>query len=69
MALAAHQQGQIAEAVGWFERGRAAYGPPGIYTEEFDVRQRQLRDNLPQAFVYALMFETAAQLARPWNSP
>jgi GH15 family glucan-1,4-alpha-glucosidase len=69
MALATHQQGQLAEAVGWFERGRAACGPPGLYTEEFDVRQRQLRGNLPQAFVHALMFEAAARLARPWTHP
>ena len=26
----------------WFERSRAACGPAGIYTEEFDVHQRQL---------------------------
>ena len=28
-------------------------GPPGLFTEEFDVVQRQLRGNLPQAFVHA----------------
>ena len=67
MALATHQQGRISDAVGWFERNRSACGPPGLLTEEFDVRQRQLRGNLPQAFVHALMFEAATRLARPWD--
>jgi alpha,alpha-trehalase len=67
MALALHQQGREAEAVGWFERNRAACGPPGLLTEEFDVIQRQLRGNIPQAFVHALLFESAARLARPWG--
>jgi len=67
MALALHQQGRSAEAVGWFERNRAACGPPALLTEEFDVVQRQLRGNIPQAFVHALMFESAARLARPWG--
>ena len=69
MALATHQQDQSTEAVGWFERNRAACGPPGLFTEEFDVRQRQLRGNFPQAFVHALMFEAAVRLARPWDAP
>ena len=64
MALAHEQRGQHADAVGWFERHKAACGPPGLFTEEFDVRQRQLRGNLPQAFVHALMFECAARLGR-----
>ncbi|MEU9044271.1 MULTISPECIES: glycoside hydrolase family 15 protein [unclassified Kitasatospora] len=63
VALAHHQQGNQAEALRWFERNRAACGPPGLYAEEFDVAQRQLRGNLPQAFVHALMLETAARLA------
>ena len=66
MALALHQQGRDSEAVGWFERNRAACGPPGLLAEEFDVIQRQLRGNMPQAFVHALLFESAARLARPW---
>jgi hypothetical protein len=69
MALASHQQAQTTEAVGWFERSRAACGPPGLFTEEFDVRQRQLRGNVPQAFVHALMFEAATRLAEPWDAP
>jgi GH15 family glucan-1,4-alpha-glucosidase len=63
MSLAELQQGRIVEAVRWFERNRAACGPPGLYSEEYDVQQRQLRGNLPQAFVHALMLECAARLA------
>ena len=65
MALALQQQGRHSEAVGWFERNRAACGPPMLFTEEFDTHQHQLRGNLPQAFVHAIMFECAARLARP----
>jgi GH15 family glucan-1,4-alpha-glucosidase len=35
----------------------------GLYTEEYDVHQRQLRGNLPQAFVHAAMLETAVRLS------
>lgn len=52
-------------------RGRAlvraqpgACGPAALYTEEYDVRQRQLRGNLPQAFVHAGMLECAVVLSR-----
>jgi alpha,alpha-trehalase len=65
MALATHQQGDEADAMRWFERNRAACGPPGLLTEEFDVVQRQLRGNLPQAFVHALLLESARRLAEP----
>lgn len=65
MALAEHQQGNQAEALRWFERNRSACGPAGLFTEEFDVVQRQLRGNLPQAFVHALMFEAARRLVDP----
>ncbi|MER7728123.1 glycoside hydrolase family 15 protein [Streptomyces sp. NPDC096323] len=63
MALAEHQQGRQDEALRWFERNRAACGPPGLYAEEYDIQQRQLRGNLPQAFVHALMLETATRLS------
>jgi len=53
-----------AQAAHWFERGRSASGPPSLYTEEFDVHQRQLRGNLPQAFVHAGMLECAVTLSR-----
>jgi GH15 family glucan-1,4-alpha-glucosidase len=62
MALAEHQQGNHVAAARWFERNRAACGPPGLYTEEYDVEQRQLRGNLPQAFVHAVFFEAAHRL-------
>lgn len=65
MALAAHQQGEPVAAARWFERNRAACGPPGLFSEEYDVAQRQLRGNLPQAFVHALMLEASTRLARP----
>ncbi|MBG0737954.1 glycoside hydrolase family 15 protein [Paeniglutamicibacter antarcticus] len=68
MALAQHQQGNEVEATRWFERNRASCGPPGLFTEEFDVNERQLRGNLPQAFVHALMLECSARLARPWGA-
>jgi len=40
--------------------GSNATGPPA---------DRRLRGNLPQAFVHALMFESAARLAHPWQDP
>ena len=64
MALAWTQQGDALAATRWFERNRAACGPPGLLSEEFDVAQRQLRGNLPQAFVHALLLESAAALQR-----
>jgi len=65
MALTAHVRGHDVEAAHWFERNRAACGPAGLYTEEYDVHQRQLRGNLPQAFVHALLLETAQRLSEP----
>jgi alpha,alpha-trehalase len=62
VALAYLQQGDVVEAARWFERNRAASGPPGLLCEEFDIQQRQLRGNLPQAFVHALLLETALEL-------
>jgi hypothetical protein len=62
MALALESQGLPLRAVRWFERNRAACGPPGLLSEEFDVTQRQLRGNLPQAFAHALLLECAATL-------
>ena len=63
MALTAHVRGHDVEAAHWFERNRAACGPAGLYTEEYDVHQRQLRGNLPQAFVHAGMLECAVRLS------
>ncbi|HWF54550.1 MAG TPA: glycoside hydrolase family 15 protein, partial [Solirubrobacteraceae bacterium] len=62
MALALNAAGRPIEAAHWFERNRSACGPPGLLAEEFDVVQRQLRGNLPQAFVHALLLECAATL-------
>ncbi len=62
MAMAMHQQGEQVEAMGWYERTRAACGPPVIYTEEFDANEHQLRGNMPQAFVHALMLEASVRL-------
>ena len=58
MALAYSQQGEPVRAARWFERNRAASGPAGLLSEEFDVLQRQMRGNLPQAF-HALLFQCA----------
>jgi alpha,alpha-trehalase len=63
MAQVAQVCGDSAAAARWFERNRAACGPAGLYTEEYDVHQRQLRGNLPQAFVHAGMLECAARLS------
>jgi len=63
MSLAWQRQGDPVRATRWFERARAACGGPGIYAEEYDIAQRQLRGNLPQAFVHALVLECAATLA------
>ncbi|MFI2412592.1 glycoside hydrolase family 15 protein [Streptomyces sp. NPDC018947] len=63
MALAAHRLDDRLGAFRWFERTRAACGPSGLFAEEYDVRRRQLRGNLPQAFVHAVMLESAVRLA------
>jgi GH15 family glucan-1,4-alpha-glucosidase len=65
LALAWHQVGQEPLAIANFERNRASCGPPGLFTEEFDVGERQMRGNLPQAFVHALLLECASRLAHP----
>ncbi|MFE7900414.1 glycoside hydrolase family 15 protein [Streptomyces sp. NPDC057424] len=62
MALAAHAQGLETDAVRWFERTRSACGPAGLFAEEYDVVQRQLRGNLPQGFVHALLLECSVRL-------
>ncbi len=65
MAMAVHQQGHDTEAMHWFERNRAACATTGMFTEEYDIEQRQLRGNFPQAFVHAAMLEAASRLATP----
>jgi alpha,alpha-trehalase len=63
MALLEHSYGNPVAAAHWFERNRSACGPAALYTEEFDVHQRQLRGNVPQAFVHAAMLECAITLS------
>jgi GH15 family glucan-1,4-alpha-glucosidase len=62
VALAWAQQGDMVRATHWFERNRAACGPAGLISEEFDVVQRQLRGNLPQAFVHAALLQCAVTI-------
>lgn len=62
LALAYAQLGDHVAATSWFDRNRSACGSPGLLAEEFDVTQRQLRGNLPQAFVHALLLESAVVL-------
>jgi hypothetical protein len=62
LALALEQQGDHLGARALFERNRSACGTPGLLAEEFDITQRQLRGNLPQAFVHALLLECSAAL-------
>jgi len=65
MAVADHHQGNRSQALHWFERNRAACGPPGLYADEYDVRRRQPRGNLPRAFVHAMLLESARRLVEP----
>jgi GH15 family glucan-1,4-alpha-glucosidase len=65
LAMAHDQQGDRESALAVFERNRAACGTPGLFAEEFDVEQRQLRGNLPQAFVHGLLLESAVRLSAP----
>jgi alpha,alpha-trehalase len=64
MALVEHGCGNPVAAAHWFERNRSACGPAALYTEEYDVHQRQLRGNMPQAFVHAGLLECAVTLSR-----
>jgi alpha,alpha-trehalase len=64
MAQVEHARGNPVAAAHWFERNRSACGPAALYTEEYDVHQRQLRGNLPQAFVHAGLLECAVTLSR-----
>jgi GH15 family glucan-1,4-alpha-glucosidase len=62
LAMALAQSGRSEQAIATFQRIRTACGTPGLFSEEFDVTQRQLRGNLPQAFVHALLLESAVRL-------
>ncbi|MFD0905710.1 glycoside hydrolase family 15 protein, partial [Actinomadura sediminis] len=69
LALAEHRQGDAGRARATFERTRSGCATSGLFSEEYDVRQRQLRGNIPQAFVHALLLESAAGLARDPGRP
>jgi alpha,alpha-trehalase len=63
LSLAEASQGEREAAVRRFERTRAACGAAGLFAEEYDVAERQLRGNLPQAFVHALLLESSVAIA------
>lgn len=63
MVLALLRHGRTQDAVRWFERATATMGTAGLFAEEYDVTQHQLRGNLPQAFVHAGFMECAAHIA------
>ncbi len=64
MSLAYLGCGETTKAAQYFERTRASCSSSGLFSEEYDVAQRQLRGNLPQSFVHALLIETAAAIGR-----
>jgi GH15 family glucan-1,4-alpha-glucosidase len=68
LAMALAQHGEREQALAVFQRNRTACGTPGLFSEEFDVDQRQLRGNLPQAFVHALLLESAVRLGTDLGS-
>lgn len=70
-ALAELQAGDAVAAFRSFERNRGSCGPSGLLSEEFDVIERQLRGNLPQAFVHAALLDAAVRLGdgRPSLGP
>jgi alpha,alpha-trehalase len=59
MSLAMLNAGEREESIRWFERARSAMSTAGLFTEEFDTAEHQLRGNLPQAFVHAMLIEAA----------
>ena len=62
VAMATCQQRDWLGARAWWERTRTSCGPATIYSEEYDTTERQMRGNLPQSFVHALMLESSAVL-------
>lgn len=59
-ALAEAQAGQHVRGARRLERALASSGVAGLFSEEYDTLERQLRGNLPQAFVHALAPEACA---------
>jgi alpha,alpha-trehalase len=64
MSLAYLGCGETTKGAQYFERTRASCSSSGLFSEEYDVAQRQLRGNLPQSFVHALLIESAAAIGR-----
>jgi hypothetical protein len=62
LALAEAQAGQTTRALRRLERSLASCGTAALFSEEFDVAERQLRGNLPQAFVHALALEACVRI-------
>ncbi len=63
MSLALLRLGRREEAVRWFERVRGCVGPSGLFSEEWNPQERQMRGNLPQAFLHALVAQAAIELS------
>lgn len=63
-ALAEAMAGQHVAGARRLERALASGGTAGLYSEEYDTTERQLRGNLPQAFVHALALEACARMPR-----
>lgn len=61
-ALAMQQAGNPVQARAFYERSRSACGSAGLFSEEYDVRQRQQRGNLPQG-----PFDGLARAREPWS--
>lgn len=62
MALAQAHAGHSVQAMHYYERARSTCSTSGLFTEEYDTRERQLRGNLPQAFVHAMFIEATARV-------
>jgi GH15 family glucan-1,4-alpha-glucosidase len=58
-------QGRTAEACGYFERVLALRNDVGLLSEEWDVRQRRMLGNFPQALSHLALINTALGLCGP----
>ena len=63
LSLAYTQQGDPTRAARWFERNRAACGPAGLLSEEFDPVARRQLGNFPQALTHLGIVSAALTLA------
>ena len=62
-------QGRCAEARALFERLLAQRNDVGLLSEEYDVCDRRLLGNYPQAFSHVGLVNTARNLSRPHEGP